>query len=94
MRIWNGLLALVLLLALAAGLTAAWFFLRGVSPADLPLSMWALLAAACLAPAVGLLFWFRAGAASVGASIFLVVAALAGVAGSAVVWLFNLASEF
>jgi hypothetical protein len=87
MRIWSGLIALVLLLLLASGAAEAWLFLRTGSLEDLPPRMLALLAAACIAPAVGLLVWLLAGARSVTANLLLIVAALAGAASSAVVWL-------
>ena len=91
MRIWSGLLSLTLLITLAAGLGAAWFFLA-VSLNDMPLRNIALLVAACLAPAVGLISWMLTGARTAGASAFLVVAAVAGAASSATLWF--LASDF
>ena len=87
MRIWSGLIALILLLLAAAGAAEVWLFLRTGSLEDLPPRMLGLLAAACLAPALGLLVWLFAGARSVLANILLVLAAVGGGASAAVVWL-------
>ncbi len=87
MRVWSGLIALILLLLLAAGAAEAWLFLRTGSLEDLPPRMLGLLAAACVVPAVGLLIWLFAGVRSVSANLLLVVAALGGAASSAVVFL-------
>jgi hypothetical protein len=81
MRIWSKLIALILVLVLASGLVQTWLLLGP----DAPWTAWALLAVACVLPALGLLVWLRA--TSVGAHVFLVVAALAGGATSAFVWL-------
>lgn len=85
MRVWSALISLILFLTLAAGLAAAWFFLT-VSLNDLPWRNIALLVGACLAPAIGLISWMQTGARTAGASAFLVVAATAGAASSAMLW--------
>jgi hypothetical protein len=94
MRFWSALIALILLAVLAVGLGGAWTLWGAGSLADFPSRIQAVVAAACIAPAVGLVVWLLAGVRGVAANLFLVAAALAGVAGSAVLWVVILASDF
>jgi hypothetical protein len=94
MRFWSALIALILLAVLAVGLAAAWMLWGAGSIADFPSRIHALVAAACIAPAVGLIVWLFAGVRGVAANLFLIAAALAGAASSAVLSLLILASDF
>jgi hypothetical protein len=91
MGFWSKLIAAILGLLLVSGVALSWQFLRFGSVAEMGGPLLALLAGASIVPAVGLLVWWRAGAASLGANVLLVVAALAGAASSAVGWLTILA---
>jgi hypothetical protein len=90
---WNRLIAIFLALLLVSGVVLSWQFLRFGSLAEMGWMLLALLAGASIVPALGLLVWWRSDAkGSVSASLFLIVAALAGAASSAVGWLTILAS--
>jgi hypothetical protein len=94
MRFWSALIVLILLAVLAVGLGAAWMLWGAGSLADFPSRIHAVVATACIAPAVGLIVWLLAGVRGVATNLFLVAAALAGAAGSTVLWLLMLASDF
>lgn len=92
MRILNGLLALILLCLFAAGVVEAWIFFPNLWSTGI---VWRLVAGqviSWLAPAVGLLVWWRTSAESrgLGTLVVMILAAIAGAAGFAwiaAVWL-------
>ena len=87
MRIWSKLIAPILVILLACGLILSGIYLSraGLSPAELPWRMWAVVICATIVPALGLLVWSRVRAGvPPGANLVLVVAALVGAGSSAV----------